>query len=519
MSPINGLTNGTPSFREIGRLRKGAPKTAEKLTDLKYFRPDFRPSETAAFRRFLEVYGDKPTKIEARLAFDQIDLCWDANWEVYNTRGLLGMADGVKWIYLRSNTNGDMLVRDGEVIKVSANMQTATDDAGRMILPFDAKEVVYSYKNNKNQDVAVYPRPTGKLKLILPKLGMLNYVTLLTHSWYDVANISNELAAVASVAASVGLTTSQIPLVVTRSMDKVSVTINGQKSLSEKSLVHVDIDPVFAELYMSVIARNQWAAIVPGETRDVAQLPAPPAGAQAEADEESEASSETAQANIANTANVAAENAASGDNTPPQPEEPPFFPADAQNQSAAGVQIAENHPNDTKKASIIAENDNKSQPDTSAGKSEQKTTQANVSDVETHEALKDIGSEFNLLGQGLWPGKWSNGHKAKIVAHHTADGQFNLPLAVAYLKDRQAALTDDNKLKEHVIKSWPWATAKLLDALLAQLADHAYNRQDLVHGIANAGLVRQDLSAVKIDADYDLLGQVCAIILSDMPPF
>src|SRR3990172_724240 len=120
--PIIGLTTGTPSFREIGRLRKGAPKS-EGLKDLLYFRPDFRPNEPEASARFLEAYTDKPTKIEARLAFDQIELCWDANWEVYNTRGMLGMADGQKWIYLRSNHNGDLLVRDGEVLVTTQGMK------------------------------------------------------------------------------------------------------------------------------------------------------------------------------------------------------------------------------------------------------------------------------------------------------------------------------------------------------------------------------------------------------------
>lgn len=464
--PIDGLTNGTPSFREIGRLRKGAPKSDGKLQDLNYFRPDFRPNETEAFRKFLDVYGDKPTKIEAFLAFDRIDLCWDANWEVYNTRGLLGMADGTKWTYLRSNKNGELLVRDGEVLVITDGMQTVTDESGRLILPFDPKMPVYSYKGgkDKNQDIGVFPRPTGKLKLLLPRLGMLNYVTLLTHSWYDCANISNELAAVAQIAQAVNLTPSQIPLVVTRSTDKVSVNINGQKSMSEKSLVHVDIDPVFAQLYISVIARSKLQPIAPGESREVAQLPAPPEGANEDGEEELETASQP---------------------VPPEPDPIPE-PAAAQPAAPAPQPAPQPAPAPTPKSGL--------------------------------NPVEDIGSEFNLAGQALWPGLWQATHKQKIVNHHTIDGQFSLEQAVSYLKGRITDLEDNAKFKAHIRKSWPWAPENLIDELLAQLIPVGFVRTDLVHAFAYAQQQHPDLLK-DLEKNADLRGQVGAIILSDLPPF
>src|SRR4030042_1663155 len=116
--PITGLTDRTPSFKEIGRLRLGIPKTemakdASGPKEISYFRPDFRPDAADSFAAFLAIYGDQPTEIHIRLPFPQIERCWDAFYEVYNTAGMLGMADGQRWLFLRPNKNRALLVKDG----------------------------------------------------------------------------------------------------------------------------------------------------------------------------------------------------------------------------------------------------------------------------------------------------------------------------------------------------------------------------------------------------------------------
>lgn len=237
---IAGLTDSAPSFKEIGRIRKGAPKS-EGLQNLHYFRPDFRPDETAAYEAFLELYGGQPARIDIRLAFAELERSWDAYFTVYNTAGLLGKAgqlpgrEGNHWIYLRDNKSGRVIVRDGIPCE------------GRFDTRFDPKIPIYSYKSKKGQDVAVYAKPEGRLSFMVPKLGVVGYVVLITHSYYDIARITSQLLGIQEMATRIGLTLPMVPLVLSRRPEQVSVTVNGVKSMREEWVVNVHV-------------REDWAA-------------------------------------------------------------------------------------------------------------------------------------------------------------------------------------------------------------------------------------------------------------------
>jgi hypothetical protein len=275
--PIPGLTDRTPSFKEIGRLRKGAAKQPDnpkwRPSDLEYFRPDFRPdlgeAEKAAVERFLAAYGTKPTRIDVRLAFPEIVRCWDAFFMCYNTAGLLGQAGGINgreglwWIYLRDNKTGAILVKDGEPHK-----------------EFDPSIPVYSYKNQKGVDVAVFAKPEGRLKLLVPEMKLANYMVLLTHSWYDISNISQELAAIDHLARMMNMTLPMVPLVLSRRKESISVSIDGKKRMDKRSLIHLDVSPVWAAAQFQVLDN-----LLPGGVRE---LPALPAGVHDEPEEDEE---------------------------------------------------------------------------------------------------------------------------------------------------------------------------------------------------------------------------------------
>lgn len=282
--PIPGLTDRTPSFKEIGRLRKGAAKQPDNVkwhpSDLEYFRPDFRPdlgkAEQDAVERFKAVYGEKPQRIDVRLAFPEIVRCWDAFFMVYNTAGLLGQAGGIEgreglwWIYLRSNKTGEILVQNGEPEKA-----------------FDPTVPVYAYKNLKGVDVAVFAKPEGRLKLLVPEMRLANYMQLITHSWYDISNISQELAAIDHLAKSMGMTLPMVPLVLSRRMENISVSIGGKKRMDKRSLIHLDVSPVWAAAQFQVLDN-----MLPGGVRE---LPALPPGVVEEPEEEDEAEEQQEQ--------------------------------------------------------------------------------------------------------------------------------------------------------------------------------------------------------------------------------
>lgn len=244
---IVGLTDRTPSFKEIGRLRLGIPK-AEALKsgpkEISHFRPDFRPDALDAQTEFIRVYGPHPAAVNIRLPFPNIERCWDAFYEVYNTSGMLGMADGQRWLYLRNNKTSELLVRDG-VPSNAAGLPI--DSNGMPYMPFNPKTPVYSYKSKKEQDVAVYARPTGRLKVLVPELKRAAYIIVITHSVYNIMRISEQLAGAAAVAQNAGMSLPMVPMVLSRRKESISVSFSGKKKMQEHYLLNIEIDPLWME--------------------------------------------------------------------------------------------------------------------------------------------------------------------------------------------------------------------------------------------------------------------------------
>lgn len=260
---IPGLTDRSKSFKEVGRLRKGASKQ-EGLKDLPYFRPDFRPDEREASERFRDAYGDQPTRINVRLAFQEVERCWDAFYAVYTTAGLLGKAGGVDgregawWIYLRDNKTGQVVVKDGEPA-----------------MKFDPSVPVYSYKGKKGDDVAVFAKPEGRLSVLIPELMMVNYVTVVTHSWYDIGRISEQLAAIKELAARTGTTLPMVPLVLTRRPEMISIAYDGRKRMAEKWLINIDVRSDWAEAQFRLLDSIKPGIALPASVEiEMPKLPA-----------------------------------------------------------------------------------------------------------------------------------------------------------------------------------------------------------------------------------------------------
>jgi hypothetical protein len=259
MSPIAGLTDRSPSFKEIGRLRLGIPKSEAAMSgpkEIGWFRADFRPDAQDALVEFMKVYGQQPTEIHFRLPFAEINRCWDANYEVYNKFGMLGMADGKRWMYLRHNKTGELLVKDGVPTHAEG---TKVNEDGEVYLPFDPKVPVYSYTSKKGEEVKVYARPTGRLRILIPELKRAAYVQIITNSLYNCIHLSEQLAGVAEIAKNAGMSLPQVPLTITRRKELISVTFNGHKQMQEHYLLNIEIDPLWMEAQF-----NYLATLMPG---------------------------------------------------------------------------------------------------------------------------------------------------------------------------------------------------------------------------------------------------------------
>ena len=264
--PIYGLTDRTPSFKEIARLRLGIPKSeaaASGPKEISYFRCDFRPDALDAQALFIATYGTQPTSINFRLPFPDISRCWDANYETYNKFGMLGLADGRRWLYLRHNKTGELLVKDG--VPTHTEGTKVDESTGEVYLPFDPKVAVYSYTSKKGEEVKVYARPTGRLRILIPELKRAAYVQIITNSLYNCIHLSEQLAGVAEIAKNAGMSLPQVPMTITRRKESISVSFNGHKQMQEHYLLNIEIDPRWMEAQFAYMN-----ALMPGTT-----IPAP----------------------------------------------------------------------------------------------------------------------------------------------------------------------------------------------------------------------------------------------------
>lgn len=228
--PIKTMTDRGVGFAEIGSIRKGAEKTENKPgKDLEYFRVEFSEGEDEAAEKFANHYKDEPKQLDILLPFNEIERCWDAWYEAYVSGAMIARADGEIYIYQRDQKTGDVLVQNGlDVHK------------GRPKL-FNKEDVVATWTNKKDKEVPVTCKPVGRLRVILPVLQRLAFLTLHTTSIHDIINISQQLEGIRKIndGKLVG-----IPIVMKRVPKMISTPRKGGKRVrSKKWLVSLEADP------------------------------------------------------------------------------------------------------------------------------------------------------------------------------------------------------------------------------------------------------------------------------------
>lgn len=247
--PIKGLTDAPRSFIRVGRIKKGTrDEETGKMTDLDYFRTVFDPSAKNIEEEFKKVYGEKPVRINIRLAFRTIPEVWDANFECYKKGGLIAKAGeteerGLYWIYYRDPDTSEVLVRDGRAV--------GSDGQKFMAEPIDLKKPIYSYMGNikqadgsyKKESVPVYLEPAGRLNVVVPEIAHLRvgFMEFCPGSPRDIRTISAELAGIQLWADNTGRELPGIPMVLTRRQEDVTVNINGTLSRKKSWVVHIEL--------------------------------------------------------------------------------------------------------------------------------------------------------------------------------------------------------------------------------------------------------------------------------------
>jgi hypothetical protein len=229
---IKGLTDRGQQFPEIGRIKKGSPKQKNERgvevmgKDLKYFRVEFDPSNEDAIKTFHEVYGEQPQAIRILLPFNEIHRMWDAYYEAYTAGRMIARADGERYLFLVNPQTGQTVVANGEPQ-----------------MEFKKEEPVGFYFSQKKEKKPIFAKPIGRLRVIVPELRRLAYLTLQTTSIYDILNISSQLDAISFITN--GHITG-VPLILKRVPRMISCpSSDGQKVRREKWLISIEADPAW----------------------------------------------------------------------------------------------------------------------------------------------------------------------------------------------------------------------------------------------------------------------------------
>jgi hypothetical protein len=224
---IKGLSDRGLAFPEIGSIRKGAKKEANKPgADLTYFRVEFDEMEKKAAADFKAAYKDQPKAIRIILPFNEIERMWDPWLEAYTAGRLVARSDG-EFIRYQLDDHGEVIVHGGK------------DQNGNPV-PHPTNNIAgHDYKGN-----AVKFKPTGRLKVIVPELKRAAYLTVMTTSTHDIGNISDQLAAFKE------LNNGQlagIPFILRRRPKAISTpSDNGQRVRRVKWLISIEVDPDWA---------------------------------------------------------------------------------------------------------------------------------------------------------------------------------------------------------------------------------------------------------------------------------
>lgn len=237
---ILGLTDRPASFPQIGILRKGAPKPERGPgRDLKHFRFDCDDADAAD--RFRTVYGDEPTSVRVYLPFPTAAENFEA-WQEHWTAGALQhRCDGqtcVLWLDPKTQRYSSQPVP-------CPHAKLSRDERDRC-------------------------KPSGRLKVIVPELRRLAYVTVLTGSVHDIIALTEQLQALEALRGDLR----GIPMILRRTPREVSMPgKEGKRTRVEKWLLSIEAAPTWVDLQLAA----QEQAARPSLGAPALALPAPAA--------------------------------------------------------------------------------------------------------------------------------------------------------------------------------------------------------------------------------------------------
>ena len=230
MTPIKGLTGQKPQFPQVGQLRKGKKDESGRPIDLDYFR--FTSDLPDVAGAFLAAYGEQPQLINVVLPHQTTDENWDAWYEEYIASGLVHRCDGEFVTRYRNRQSGTYITPEPNTVRC----------------PYASGE------KERNQRQGCHP--TGRLQVIIPELGRLAYVMVITTSFNDIRNLDGQLRALEAIRGDLR----GIPLQLRRRPDKISTpkmqkrgdewVPTGERARRESWLLSIEAAPDWVSLQL-----------------------------------------------------------------------------------------------------------------------------------------------------------------------------------------------------------------------------------------------------------------------------
>ncbi|MBV5322579.1 MAG: hypothetical protein JZU60_01940 [Ilumatobacteraceae bacterium] len=254
------------AFPEVAVLRKGTPKVKGGQAgnfiqgkDLNNkFRISFYPGTTesrAAWQKahpesyvkydmayrlpgtYAEPDGFEVERIRAMVPFHSVFDAWEWSNEAHSAGRMVAKADDDHYLMLRDPLNGTYLVQNGEPYTEFHHGQDVTYE-----------------KNGKKMVLPI--RTVGRLRLFVPELERMVFITLKTTSYYDRLNIDAHLSAIQFLANTLnGGNAAGIPFFVYRREQEICWNKpDGSAQRIKKWLVNVEADPDWVKAATSRMA-------------------------------------------------------------------------------------------------------------------------------------------------------------------------------------------------------------------------------------------------------------------------
>lgn len=238
--PIQGLTGRGPRFPEIGKLFKGSKK--EKRTkdgreyevmgkELDHWR--FESKELHIMEAFYNAFGPEPKEIPVYLPLMRTDENFEAWQEAYTAGGLAHRCDGktcVVWLDEKSGTYQNT--------------------------PVPCPTLSMAPEKAKREGC----KPVARMRVVIPALNQIGYVTVETHSKNDILHLDAALPAYESLRAD-GLR--GIPMMLCRVEKQISTPgeNGGKRARRSKWMIEIKPHPQWASLYLDNQRQAALAAV------------------------------------------------------------------------------------------------------------------------------------------------------------------------------------------------------------------------------------------------------------------